>query len=386
MKFRCPKEVLVRGVTAVQGAVGNGIANPVLQDICLTAYPEGKIEFVATNLSLGIRCIRQCDVERPGSIRVPSDVFIRLVKDLPIGEATIECVENKMSINSGRFKGKLSGASVDAFPEIRSVIDGTKSFMPVTTLLDLIRKTLFAATDEKSRFELDGIKMVARDGQLDAVTTDGRRLAWFQMPIEFSKMDLMIPSATAKILRSILPEEGDVEIVDGIKHVTLHTSDLEITSTLLTDKFPPYEKIAPGEGEIRCEIVCNRDDFMGAIRRTSTLGDTDSWRVILKPGEGVMEINTESGAIGGRGQEQVEIELNGDPCEAHFNSRYLLDFLRLCDTEKAKIRFCGGAVGARAHRAVFRQMDDQGLLYILMCLQTQEELEAKQDRMEGKAA
>ena len=108
MKFRCPKEVLVRGVTAVQGAVGNGIANPVLQDICLTAYPEGKIEFLATNLSLAIRCIRQCDVERPGSIRVPSDVFIRLVKDLPIGEATIECVENKMTINSGRFKGRSS--------------------------------------------------------------------------------------------------------------------------------------------------------------------------------------------------------------------------------------------------------------------------------------
>ena len=47
----------------------------------------------------------------------------------------------------------------------------------------------------------------------------------------------------------------------------------------------------------------------------------------------------------GRATETFNIELEGDSFEIGLNSRYLLDALKACDTEKIKISFNGPNTG-----------------------------------------
>jgi len=105
MKFRCPREVWVRGISAVQNAVGSPISNPIVENILVSCEGQ-KVSFFATNLTLAIRCEREVDVEEEGSIVLPTKVIIGLVRDLPVGEVTFECSETDVVILVGDFMGK----------------------------------------------------------------------------------------------------------------------------------------------------------------------------------------------------------------------------------------------------------------------------------------
>jgi len=44
MKFRCPREVWVRGISAVQNAVGSPISNPIVENILVSCEGQ-KVSF-----------------------------------------------------------------------------------------------------------------------------------------------------------------------------------------------------------------------------------------------------------------------------------------------------------------------------------------------------
>jgi len=352
----------------VQNAVGSPISNPIVENILVSCEGQ-KVSFFATNLTLAIRCEREVDVEEEGSIVLPTKVIIGLVRDLPVGEVTFECSETDVVIRCGRFHGKMKGQLGEQFPPFMPSIEGKTWSIPAETLRGAIRRTIFATSTEKSRFELDGIKIDFREGKTFFVATDGRRLAQVAYDNADSSIDslgCLIPTKTMAELLSSLPEEGEAQVVASERRVLVTCGDLTVASNLLTDKFPPYEKIIPKDARFTATI--SRESLLDMVKRVSDLADLETSLVILELDKGTLRIHGERAEVGGRGEEDLEVEYDGDPMELRYNYRFLIDVLKILDTEKVMIELWD-----ESRPGVLRGLGTENYLYVLMPMRRPEE-------------
>lgn len=368
MRFRCPKDVWFRGVSAVRNAVGSPISNPMVENI-LVSCKEQTASFMATNLSLTIRCCREAQVEEEGEIALPTKIITDLVGDLPAGEVFFSSKETDVEIRCGSFHGVMKGQLGEQFPPFMTVAEGREWSVPVGVLREAVRRTIFATSTEKSRFELDGVKIDLRDKVIFFVSTDGRRLAQVvykadDLPDE--SLEMLVPTKTMSELLSSLPDSGDVSITASERRVMFSCGDLTVASNLLADKFPPYEKIIPRDGRFR--LTVGRLMLLDAVKRVSDLASLETNMVILSLTENSITVLGERAEVGGRGQEVVEVEYGGEPMEIRFNYRFLVDVLRLMSEEKASMELWDGT---RPSILRFEGQDD--FLYVLMPMKPPEE-------------
>ncbi len=368
MKFRCPKEVWLRGVTAVQNAVGSPISNPMVENI-LVSCKDNTVSFMATNLSLTIRCCREAEIDEEGDIALPTKVITGLVRDFPSGEVSFASEDTNVEITCGGFEGKLKGQPGEQFPPFLPVEEGEQVRVPATVLREAIRRTILATSTEKSRFELDGIKFDVNAKTAFFVATDGRRLA----QVTYGNDDLpegplssLIPSKTMSELLNSLPEEGDVTVLLSERRAMFSCGDLTVASNLLTDKFPPYDRIIPRDG--RYQLIADRVPFLEAVKRVSDLTSLETNLLILELSENNIKLLGERAEVGGRAEEDIEVEYDGEPMNLRYNYRFLMDVLRLLTEDRITLELWD-----EGRPGVFRGQDREDFLYVLMPMKPPED-------------
>ncbi len=370
MKFKSSNQTLIRGISVVQNAVGSPISNPIVENILLSCDKESnKIVFIATNLSLTIRCEGDAEVEKSGEIVLPSTIIINLVNDLPEGDVFIEKEEEEIHIECEEFKGKMKGQSGELFPPFIYLEEGEEISIEAEELKDIIRKTLFATSSEKARYELDGVKIEIKKNELKTVSTDGRRLSIYKTKRENlpdKEIDALIPSKTLYEVQRSLYDEGIVQFKFMERKVQIQFGDTTIISNLLSDNYPQYEKIVPPDSDIK--VVMNRDEFSSAIKRVSWLTNLDTNMVIVRIRKGEIEILSEREEIGGEGREKIDAEYDGEEIEIRYNNRFLLDYLRVMDDEKIEME-----IRDSRKPGVFRIVGKEEYKYVLMPMRPPEE-------------
>ena len=368
MKFKSSNQTLVRGISAVQNAVGRNLNNPIVENIHLKCA-DGKVEFLATNLNLTIRCICEAEIEEPGQIVIPSDIITELVRDLPDGEVNFDEKDETIKISCCDFKAKMKGQSADLFPPLTLIQDGTEITLEAETFRDIIKKTIYSATSDKSRYELDGVKFSVANKEMVCCSTDGRRLCIFNLIREDFKdkeIQALIPSKALIEISKTMPSEGDVLLRFEERRFQLDCGDTTIISNLLKDNFPPFEKIIPPAGNIKLKL--DRQNLATAVKRASNLSSIEMKKVYLKLFKGYMEIFCEREEIGGEGSDKVNVEYDGESMEMNYNYRFLLDFLKIVDEE-----FIEMEISDPEKPAIFRIFDNLAYRYILMPMKSKEE-------------
>ncbi len=337
MKFLSSHQTLVRGISAVRNAVGSPISNPIVDNIHISCS-DGKICFLATNLNLTIRCEGEATVDEPGELLFPSNDIINVIQDLSDNDVKLETKEDNVRIECGKFKGKMKGQSAELFPPFVTVAEGQKLIIELKKLKEIIKKTTFAATVEKSRYELNGVKFDIKDGKMTCVSTDGRRLAVFEYLNENLKdiqLSALIPVKTLDEVVRILPEEGDAEIFITERKIQIKSKDITIISNLLMENFPQYQKIIPPDGDIKA--IMKREELSAAIKRASNLTSVETNMVILRLEKGVVDIFGEREETGSEGRDQIDAEYEGELLEIRFNYKFVYDLMRILDEEKVEI-------------------------------------------------
>lgn len=372
MKFTCPSDVWKRGISAVQNAVGSPISNPMVENIFVECK-DSEVTFMATNLNLCIRCRSKVEIEEEGSIALPTKVIGEIVSDLPQNDVTFTVVGTSIEIVAGSFDAKLKGLPGDQFPPFVEVEEGVELTVPAKELKKAIYMTNYATTTEKSRFELDGLKWVVQKDGAKIVATDGRRLACIMMPWTASnEITCLVPSKTMREANGSLPDDGDVHIRIGERKMMLSGGDVEMSSNLLVDNFPPYERIIPKECLLTAVIP--REEFSTAVRRASHLANTDTNLVTISMSKNLLTIVGERQEVGGIGRDDIEIEYEGEEIKVYYNHKYIIDVLKVLDTEK--IRF---ELWDATRPGVIRPMDSQDYLYVIMPMRAPDEESAKEE-------
>ncbi|MBS0181307.1 MAG: DNA polymerase III subunit beta [Nitrospira sp.] len=335
MKVRIERDELLTGLQRVQGVVEKRNTMPILSNILLEAKQDG-VEIVATDLEIGMRGLYKGTVLSPGGVTISARKLFEIVKELPPGDIELTATDNNWTtIQAGKSQFKIVGLPSSEYPALPTIEREGLTPLSGEGLLELIRKTLFAAGDNDARYILNGllVTLVATDKKtsLRLVGTDGHRLAVAEQEVGKAgskgvpqEMKAIIPKKAAHEIRHLLEEGGDAEPLIGFSKnlMIFRKSGLLLTSRLMEGNYPNYQQVIPKENGKKISVT--RSELESALRRVSVLAKDKASAVKVSFASGMMTLFSSSPDYG-EATEELPARYEGETINTGFNARYLLD-------------------------------------------------------------
>lgn len=348
MKVRIGRDELLTGLQRVQGVVEKRNTMPILSNVLLEARQEGA-EIVATDLEIGMRGLYKATVIETGGVTISARKLFEIIKELPPGDIELTTGENNWTtIQAGKSQFKIVGLPSSDYPALPAIEREGLTPLSGDGLLELIRKTLFAAGDNDARYILNGllVTLVSTDKKtaLRLVGTDGHRLAVAEQEVGQAggkgvpqEIKAIIPKKAAQEMRRLLEEGGDGEPLIGFAKNLLifRKSGLLLTSRLMEGNYPNYQQVIPKEGGKRVSV--NRTELESALRRVSVLSREKASAVKVSFSPGKMTLFSSSPDYG-EATEELPARYEGEPLSSGFNARYLLDVFGVMDGENVVLQ------------------------------------------------
>ena len=341
MEITVSKFDLLKELTATQGVVERKTTIPILSNFLFEAT-DSKLSITATDLDLSLRTSCAAKVKKEGACTIPARKLYDYVKLLGDGDITIKLMENHwVQIRSGRSNTKMVGMARANFPTVPAFPNNQALQLPAQILRNLISKTIFAISNEESRYTLNGALMVIKAESLTMVATDGHRLAHIENTgAKFSgvsgEMKTLIPKKAMAELNSLLQttEEENIDFAKDESTLFFRVGARVLTSRQLTGQFPNYEAVLPRDNNKSVSIRC--EDLAGAIQRVAQFADERSGVIKVKLDKNELRVSSSS-TDSGESEDFIEIAYDGDPMVIGFNSQYLLDFLKVTNTGDVRL-------------------------------------------------
>lgn len=364
MKLIILRNNLLESLFSVEKAVSNNPTLPILKNILLTAK-NNKIVMIATNLELAVKYHLNGKIIEDGDVSVPFSVFNNIVKNLFTERIQLETNKNVLVLTSDNYEASINGQNSQDFPII-PVVKNTEEFLSFKKpfFKDIISKTIIAAQYSEIRPEISGLFVKYAEGILKLAATDSFRLTEKTLKesdykTNFKSIELTIPLKTVQETLRIIDDEGDVSLFIDPTQALFKTEKQEIVSRIINSRFPDYQAIIPKDHKI--EIAINRTELINAIRLISTFTSRAN-DITLKIGENkkFLEVYASDSQLG-ENRCLVPVKIKGDGFLMIFNWRYLLDGLKIFDSEEVIL-----GMNASDKPMMIKALNNHDIFYIVM--------------------
>jgi DNA polymerase-3 subunit beta len=339
MEISVSKSELLRELTATQGVVERKTTIPILSNFLFEAADD-KLSITATDLDLSLRTSCSAKVKKEGACTIPARKLYDYVKLLPDADISIRLLENHwVNIRAGRSNTKMVGMARSNFPSLPAFPNAGIVKIPVSVLQTMISKTIFAISNEESRYTLNGALMVLKAESITMVATDGHRLAHIETTENFGKigeMKTLVPKKAMAELNSLL-QNTDADVIEFAKDEStlfFRIGQRLLTSRQLTGQFPNFEAVLPKDNNKSVTVRC--DEFSNAIQRVAQFADERSGAIRVRLEKNELKVSSSS-TEAGESEDSIDTAFTGDPLTIGFNSAYLLDFLKAADSEDVRL-------------------------------------------------
>ena len=339
MKFSCERSLLLKETAIANEIIASKNAISILSNIYFNAH-DGTLTIKATDMKVNFETSVPVDVIEPGSVTVYGDKFNGILNSIPDGDIEFEQSNSKIIIKTAVKKARfqLKCIASDKFPEFTA--SGKNSFeIPIRDFKEMIQQTIFAISDDETRYFMNGVLFEKTEDKFNMVATDGRRLAYITKPAPANVADFSGIIIPPKILNIVLKRAGD-EGMAGIsvtdKTVFIQFGSYKLSSVLIDGTFPNYRRVIP-ENQINSFSV-NRLDTLDALRRVSLLVEQKSHRVYLGISPGIASIFCEENDIG-NAREEIPCKYDGEELSIALNYRYLEEPFKVMGGDEICIQF-----------------------------------------------
>ncbi|HEX8177347.1 MAG TPA: DNA polymerase III subunit beta [Pyrinomonadaceae bacterium] len=345
MEFSISKSNLQRELGFVQGVVEKKNTIPVLSNILIESVGENTLRITGTDLDVTIRCETEAEIKTPGAICVQARKLFDIARLLPEATVNFQKEENDwVSVRCQNFRSKIPGIPRENFPEVPSFKSAPMK-LPAEVFKSFVDKTIFAITQEESRYTLSGAKFILDKSGAKMVTTDGHRLAYVERrdlgknaPKE--TLDALIPRKTlAELTKLTTGFEEEISLGSDENHIYFEVGSRLLISRRLSGQFPNYEMVMPkgNDKSIRFDSA----QLNQAIRRVALMADDRSHAVRFHLAPKQLQISSQN-AEEGDASEVVATEYEGEETEIGFNAQYLQDFLNVIGEGEVNFEFKDG--------------------------------------------
>ncbi|MBN1769885.1 MAG: DNA polymerase III subunit beta [Deltaproteobacteria bacterium] len=384
MKLRVHRDTLLYAVQRVQAVAERRTSLQILSSFLLEAKDATSARIAATNLQIGLEMAVPAEVDQGGVVAVGARTLFEILRNFPPGQIELEIDEQYwVHVRSGRIHFRIVGASAEGYPDLpqpgkRGAETTGAAVLPAETLRNLIERTIFSISPDETRLHLNSALFQGDGKVLRMVTTDGHRMTCFEETVDvdkrFYRHDVLIPARGLTELRKVLEGvQGDLQVmfetpyvffdvpavakqgVGGAEHAT---QNVRLAIKLVDATFPPYRQVIPRDNKKLVGI--GRDVFASALRRISSISPSRTPTTRLRLEAGKMKISSDNPDIG-IGEEDIDIQYEGEAFDIGFNARYLLDILDVVTGENIQLNLGGSLDGC-----VVREENDERFLAVVM--------------------
>src|SRR5690242_7427217 len=252
MQFIVSKQNLQKELGFVQGVVEKKNTIPVLSNILIESVGESTIRITGTDLDVTIRCEMDAEeITTPGAMCVQARKLFEIARLLPDAPISFKKEDNDwVIVKCDRARYKMVGIARDSFPELPSFTSAPTN-VPAGLIKTFIDRTIFAITQDESRYTLSGAKLVLDGTTARMVTTDGHRLALVEKTGIVRNgaqdtIDTLIPRKTLAELTKLAAQfNEDINLAMDDNHIYFQIGRRLLISRMLYGQFPNYEMVMP---------------------------------------------------------------------------------------------------------------------------------------------
>lgn len=378
MKLTISKNELNDAIQQVAKAASSRPAIPILGGIKIDVNHQF-VTLTASDTDISIQSfitVEQEDtivaqVEKPGSVVLPAKFFVEIVKKLPSDQVIIEVGPSFQTIiRSGSTEIQMVGLDPEEFPILPSIEQDDVLQVPGDLIKSMIRQTILAASTSEQTPILTGVLWNLQDKQLKFTATDRHRLASRMTKVdvdgELQFSNIVISAKTLSELSRLIPDQNTlIDILVADNQVLFKVDNVLFYTRILDGTYPDTSKIIPQVFET--ELVLDTRNVMDAIDRAYLMSREEKTNIVrlATQEDGMIEISSSSTELG-RVTEQLEVKrMTGQPLRIAFNSKYMLDVLKVIDSEQLFIGFTGAM-----RPIIIKPMDHDFSMYVILPYRT----------------
>ena len=217
MELKIDRDILLKGISRVQGILEKRSHMPILSTVLLKAK-ENDLEISATDLELSFQNSYPVETIKPGSVTISGKQLLDITRETSSKKIYIlEKENNWIYISDSNAHYNLSCLPVDEFPVLTEPEDIIMIEVDSKILTEMINKTIYSITMEEAGFKLSGVFMekINKGGEdyLRMVATDGHRLSLIDKKTpDIEKIEIkngvMIPKKGLIELNKLALEDG----------------------------------------------------------------------------------------------------------------------------------------------------------------------------------
>ena len=366
MEFSVQRADLLKELTLSQGVIERKTTIPILSNLLLEATGES-LRMTATDLELGIRSSCAAKVKEDGSMTAPAKKLFDYVRQLDEREIQFKTVESAggaaLQVTCGRSRVRMSGMEQENFPVLPDM-PGRLARIAPELFGQMIRRTVFAISNEESRYTLNAGLLLLKPETMTMVATDGHRLAHVESGTSgdsgvSGELRVLVPKKAMTELSRLLGdvEEGaEIEFTKDDNHLFFQIGTRLLISRLLSGQFPNYEAVMPKNNDRKVELPTNA--LTAAVRRVSLFSDERSHAIRLQLSQDEVKISSTATEAGEGAEDTLTASYDGESLEMGFNWQYLIDFLGAAGAESITFEFKDGQSAAQV-----RPQSEENLQY-----------------------
>lgn len=342
MKILCNRKELANVMTVVQKAISNKTTLEILKCVKMEVS-NNKLTLTGYDLELAIQHSIEVDtVTKEGEVAVNAKMFGDIIRKLPSDFVELEYEVDKgtLLISSETSKFTISALPTIDYPSLPKVKDESMHSLPQELLKRMIKETVFAVSQDQTKPILMGVLIEINEDDISLVAVDGYRLSVSKAPYknELEKSNVIIPGKSLSDVSALLTNSNDsvVQMKFDESNALFSVNGTTVITRVLQGQFIEYKKLFPREHNTKIEV--NTSELLKSIERASIVSQAEKNNLLkFNIRDNIMILNSNSSM--GMSNESVAIELEGDFLDIAFNSRYLMDALKVINSEKIKIEF-----------------------------------------------
>lgn len=328
MKLTANREGLSTALSLATSVVNARHPKPILQNVRFEL--NGNLATLyATDSEIGVTYHVSGVESQDSGVELLPPTFAGVIRELPDERIELDFSGKGLVVKAASSKFELLTADPGDFPSESAVI-GTEHEIQAGTLAQLIKRTVFAAATENSRYALSSVLLEFADGVARMVATDGKRLAFMvgtgTGTSEFTV--LLSPKSLSVIQKILVDPDATVTVRLSRESAVFSCGKATVTTRLVEGRFPRYADVFPPKPKFSIPLPAS--SFARALRQARVFATEESKAVEFAFGDGSLRLNSATS----NGKSEVTLPIGSDAdVTISFDPQFILDALRVLDPD-----------------------------------------------------
>src|SRR5438093_5711055 len=256
MELNIEQSDLAFAVGRALGSVSVRSPLPLLSCILLEAE-KGGLRVTGTDLDVTTSVLAPCEVKSPGKAAVSARHFHDVARKIPRGPLSVAVKDQQCEVRYGGGKGWSRFPTQDPadFPRVPELKAEAAITIEGDALARLIARSAYAASNEETRPQLNGVLLQCAAQRITLVATDGHRLSRTMRTGDFEafKNDgVIIPNRALQAISRVAEDATSpvtIEVASGRNQAGIATQigayRVQVLTRLLEGPYPNYEQVIP---------------------------------------------------------------------------------------------------------------------------------------------